>query len=200
MRSGRNPDGSLVGRHRSREGAGMTANVSSPYPAATPARHTGTRVAAGVCGVATVVIGVVLLFNPVAAARTLALLLGLAFVVGGLLEIAVGWAAEKRRWLTVALGAILVIGGILAVVWPGVTLTALAWITGLSLIIHGAARVGLAVVLRSETPSWGWLALAGAVNVLIGVVAIAWPQATVLVLSLILGAQVTVFGVLLLVA
>jgi uncharacterized membrane protein HdeD (DUF308 family) len=157
-------------------------------------------VVAAVIGVATVVIGVVLLFNPVAAARTLALLIGLAFVVGGLLEIAVGWAAEKRRWLTVALGAILVIGGILAVVWPGITLVSLAWITGLSLVIHGAARVGLAVVLRHETPSWGWLALAGAVNVLIGVVAIAWPQATVFVLSLILGAQVTVFGVLLLVA
>jgi uncharacterized membrane protein HdeD (DUF308 family) len=38
------------------------------------------------------------------------------------------------------------------------------------------------------------------VNLLIGVLAIAWPQATVLVLSLVLGAQVTVFGVLLLVA
>lgn len=178
----------------------MTANVSSSYAGASPTRHTGTRVAVGLLGLATLVIGVVLLFNPVAAARTLALLLGLAFVVGGLLEIAVGWDAEKRRWASFALGAVLVIGGVLAVVWPGVTLLTLAWITGLSLIVHGAARVGLAVVARHETSSWGWLALAGAVNLLIGVVAIAWPQATVLVLSLVLGAQVTVFGVLLLVA
>jgi uncharacterized membrane protein HdeD (DUF308 family) len=178
----------------------MTANVSSSYAGASPTRHTGTRVAVGLLGLATLVIGVVLLFNPVAAARTLALLLGLAFVVGGLLEIAVGWDAEKRRWASFALGAVLVIGGVLAVVWPGITLLTLAWITGLSLIVHGAARVGLAVVARHETSSWGWLALAGAVNLLIGVLAIAWPQATVLVLSLVLGAQVTVFGVLLLVA
>jgi len=178
----------------------MTANVSSSYAGASPTRHTGTRVAVGLLGLATLVIGVVLLFNPVAAARTLALLLGLAFVVGGLLEIAVGWDAEKRRWASFALGAVLVIGGVLAVVWPGVTLLTLAWITGLSLIVHGAARVGLAVVARHETSSWGWLALAGAVNLLIGVLAIAWPQATVFVLSLVLGAQVTVFGVLLLVA
>jgi uncharacterized membrane protein HdeD (DUF308 family) len=176
----------------------MTANVSSPHAGATP--HTGTRVAVGLLGLATLVIGVVLLFNPVAAARTLALLLGLAFVVGGLLEIAVGWDAEKRRWASFALGAVLVIGGVLAVVWPGITLLTLAWITGLSLIMHGAARIGLAVVMRHETSSWGWLALAGAVNVLIGVVAIAWPQATVFVLSLVLGAQVTAFGLLLLVA
>lgn len=176
----------------------MTANVSSPYAKATPTRHTGTRVAVGLLGVATLVIGVVLLFNPVAAARTLALLLGLAFFIGGLLEIAVGWDAERRRGASFALGAVLVIGGVLAAVWPGVTLVTLAWITGLSLIIHGAARVGLAVVARQETSAWGWLVLAGAVNVLIGVVAIAWPQATIFVLSLILGAQVTVFGLLLL--
>jgi uncharacterized membrane protein HdeD (DUF308 family) len=176
----------------------MTTNVSSPYAKATPNRHTGTRVAVGLLGVATLVIGVVLLFNPVAAARTLALLLGLAFFIGGLLEIAVGWDAGRRRGASFALGAVLVIGGVLAAAWPGVTLVTLAWITGLSLIVHGAARVGLAVVARQETSSWGWLVLAGAVNVLIGVVAIAWPQATIFVLSLILGAQVTVFGLLLL--
>ena len=83
--------------------------------------------------------------------------------------------------------------------WPGITLFTLALITGLSLIIHGCARVGLAVIARHEIPGWGWLALAGAVHVVFGVLAIAWPEATVLVLSLILGAQIAAFGVLLLV-
>jgi len=182
------------------EEPGMTANVSSPYADATPTRHTGLRVAVGVLGLAAVVVGVVLLFNPVAAARTLALLLGLALVIGGLLEIAVGWDAGKRHWGSFALGAVLVVGGVLAAVWPGVTLFTLALITGLSLILHGAGRVGLAVVGRDEIPGWGWLALAGAVNVLVGVLAIAWPEVTVLVLSLFLGAQIAVFGVLLLVS
>jgi uncharacterized membrane protein HdeD (DUF308 family) len=42
--------------------------------------------------------------------------------------------------------------------------------------------------------AWPWLALAGAVNVVIGLLALAWPGATVLVLSLLLGVQVLVFG------
>src|SRR3954454_4702643 len=179
MRSGGGRRRNLSSGMQPGEGARMTANVSSSYADAAPSRNAGTRVAAGLLGVITLLLGVVLLFNPVAAAHTLALLLGLAFVVGGLLEIATGWDDGKRRWASFALGAVLVIGGILAAVWPGVTLLTLAWITGLSLIIHGAARVGLALVLRNETSSWGWLVLAGAVNVLIGVVAIAWPQATI---------------------
>jgi uncharacterized membrane protein HdeD (DUF308 family) len=178
----------------------MTSNVSSSYADVTPSRHTGMRVVVGLLGLAALVVGVVLLFNPVAAARSLALLLGLSFIVGGLLEIAVGWDAEKRRGASIVLGAVLVIAGVLAAVWPGVTLFTLALITGLSLILHGAGRVGLALMARHEIPGWGWLVLAGAVNVVIGVIAIAWPQATILVLSLILGAQIAVFGLLLLIA
>ena len=177
----------------------MSASVSSAYTGASPSNHTGLRIAVGVLGAATVVVGVALLFNPVAAAHTLALLIGLAFVLGGLLEIAVGWESNRRA-LSIFLGAVLIIGGLLAAFWPSVTLWTVALITGLSLILHGIGRVGLAVVAREEIAGWGWLALAGAFGVVLGVVAIAWPQATVLVLSLILGAQITIFGLLLLVA
>jgi uncharacterized membrane protein HdeD (DUF308 family) len=176
----------------------MTA-VSSSYAGASPSKHTGVRIAVGLLGAATVVVGVALLFNPVAAARTLALLIGLAFVLGGLLEIAAGWDSGRRA-LSIVLGAVLVVGGLVAVLWPGVTLWTLALITGLSLILHGIGRVGVAVMARDEIPGWGWLALAGAFGVVLGVVAVAWPKATVLVLSLILGAQITIFGLLLLVA
>jgi uncharacterized membrane protein HdeD (DUF308 family) len=146
-----------------------------------------------------VALGVVLLFNPVEAARTLALLLGLAFVLGGLLEVAVGWESRSRG-ASLVLGGILIVGGILAMVWPGVTLWALALITGLSLVLHGIGRIVLAVVARHEVQGWPWLALAGALGVAFGVLALAWPEATVLVLSLVLGAQITAFGLLLLAA
>jgi uncharacterized membrane protein HdeD (DUF308 family) len=68
------------------------------------------------------------------------------------------------------------------------------------LIVNGATRIGLAVVGRHDVPGWGWYVLAGAVNVLLGLLAIAWPEATVLVLSLVLGLQIALFGALLLVA
>jgi uncharacterized membrane protein HdeD (DUF308 family) len=177
----------------------MTANVSGPYAGPAPAHHTGVRVAIGLFGLAALVVGVVLIFDPVAAARSLALLVGLAFIIGGLLEVAVGWDGDHRVFSAV-LGAILVVGGIVAILWPGVTLGTVALITGISLIAHGAGRIGIAVLERHEIPSWGWFVLAGAVNVVVGVLAIAWPQATVFVLALMLGVQIALFGLLLLAA
>jgi uncharacterized membrane protein HdeD (DUF308 family) len=177
----------------------MTASVSPPYTGAGASKHTGMRIASALVGVATVVIGVVLLFNPVEAARTLALLIGLAFVLGGLLEVVVGWESGSR-WGSVVLGGILVVGGLLALAWPGVTLWTIALVTGLSLLVHGVGRIVLAVGARHEVRGWPWLALAGAFGVVVGVLALVWPEATVLVLSLVLGAQVTVLGLLLTVA
>src|SRR3954465_2946550 len=93
MRPGTRHPGNARPQSASRPSGGraMTASVSSAYAGASPSHHTGLRIAVGVLGAATVVVGVVLLFNPVAAAHTLALLIGLSFVLGGLLEIAAGW-------------------------------------------------------------------------------------------------------------
>jgi len=177
----------------------MTASVSDASAASSPSKHTGARVAVGLLGLATVIVGVVLLFNPVSAARTLGLLIALAFVLGGMLEIAVGWESRSRIG-AVVLGGILIVGGLLALVWPGVTLWAIALITGLSLLLHGIARILLAVAARHEVQGWPWLALAGVIGIVCGILALAWPEATVLVLSLVLGAQVAGFGLLLMAA
>jgi uncharacterized membrane protein HdeD (DUF308 family) len=178
----------------------MTADVSGSYSGAAPVKRSGLgRTVMAAFGAAAVLVGGVLLFNPFAAARTLALLVGLALVISGCLELALGWDSG-RRGPAILLGAVLVVGGLLAAFWPGVTLWTMALLTGFSLLLHGIARTALAVAGRGEIPGWGWLALAGVLNIVVGILALVWPGATVLVLSLVLGLQVVVFGVLLLVA
>jgi uncharacterized membrane protein HdeD (DUF308 family) len=178
----------------------MTTDVTGSYSGAPPGRRSGTaRTVMAVVGVAALIVGVVLLFSPYAAARTLALLVGLALVISGCLELAVG-ADSDRRGMSIVLGGVLIVGGLLAAFWPGVTLWTLAVLTGISLLVHGIGRLALAVAGRGEIPGWGWLALGGAFNILVGVLALVWPQATVVVLSLLLGAQVIIFGAMLLVA
>jgi uncharacterized membrane protein HdeD (DUF308 family) len=89
---------------------------------------------------------------------------------------------------------------LVALFWPDATLWTLALVVGISLLVHGLLRLALAFAGRREIPGWGWLALAGAINIVVGIMALAWPGATVAVLSLILGFQVLFFGVVLLVA
>jgi uncharacterized membrane protein HdeD (DUF308 family) len=167
-----------------------------PRSATTPAEKAVRlgRIGLVVLGIAALVLGVVLLFNPDVAARTLALLIGLGLVLGGCLELAGREATGSGRAGSVVLGTILVVGGLVAAFWPGVTLWALAVVTGISLLLHGVGRVFLAFSVRREVRTWGWLAVAGAVNVVVGLLALAWPEATVLVLSLLLGVQVLAFG------
>ena len=177
----------------------MTTAAGS-YSGAPPVRHSGAaRAVVAVLGAAAVLLGIFLLFNPFAAARTLALLFGLAMVISGALELAVGWDSD-RRWPSVVMGGVLIVGGVLAAVWPGVTLWTLALIVGLSLLLHGGARLFLAFSADGPRGERGVLGLVGAFNILVGILALVWPEATVLVLSLIFGAQVLVFGILVVVA
>jgi uncharacterized membrane protein HdeD (DUF308 family) len=135
----------------------MTAGVSPSYAGAPAAGHSGrARTGMAVFGVAALVVGGVLLVNPYAAVRTLALLLGLALVIGGCMEIAMGWDSGRRA-SSLVLGAVLILGGLLAAFWPGVTVWTLAVLTGVSLLVHGVGRLALAFMGRREIPGWGWL-------------------------------------------
>jgi uncharacterized membrane protein HdeD (DUF308 family) len=178
----------------------MTTDVSRSPSGAPPDKRSGlARVGVGVFGVAAILLGGFLLFNPYDAASTLAWLVGLALLVGGCVDIAQGWGSDGRS--TSALpGVLLVIAGLVALFWPDATLWTLAVLVGISLLLHGIVRLALAFAARKEVPHWGWLALAGAINIVVGIMALAWPGATVAVLSLILGFQILFFGVVLLIA
>ena len=167
---------------------------------ARPAPDRGTtRLGQALLGACAVVIGVLLLINPFAAVRSLALLVALALAIGGVMEI-VTTPRGERRWTVVLTGTILVVGGLLAVVWPGATLWSLALITGVSLAVHGVAITVAAVADRRTIPGWGWLVVGGLCNLVIGILALLRPTVTVVVLGLLLGVQILVFGAALLAA
>ena len=172
----------------------MTSDVLNQAGRPVPSRGGGlVRLASVVLGIAAFAVGVLLLANPATAARSLAVLVCLALVVGGLLEIA-NARETAHRWPGLLLGAVLVVGGVLAVAWPSATLWSLAVITGVSLVVHGLGRIAVAVADRATEPGWGWSAVAGVLNVVVGILALVWPAATVRILSLLLGVQVIVFG------
>jgi uncharacterized membrane protein HdeD (DUF308 family) len=144
-----------------------------------------------VVGIASVVLGAILLFDLVVAVRTLALFIAFGLIFSGVEEL-LGYSRYRRAW-SVAAGILLIVAGFVAMFWPGITLWALAVITGLGLIVSGAIRVTAALIDRPA--GWGWLLAGGLVSLVVGGMALVWPDVTVLALALLLGIRMIVFGV-----
>jgi uncharacterized membrane protein HdeD (DUF308 family) len=141
-------------------------------------------------GVLSIVVGGLLLFDLFAAVRTVALLAALGLVLTGASELVS--AGRYHSTLGLVAGAVLVLAGVAAAAWPGITLWVLAVLAGAGLVVSGAARVVGAVMLRVE--GWGWLLVGGAASMVVGLAALAWPDATILALGILLGARMALFG------
>jgi uncharacterized membrane protein HdeD (DUF308 family) len=142
-------------------------------------------------GAVSVVVGLLLLLDLFAAVATLALLVAIGLVVTGVGELMS--AGRYRSTLGIVAGVVLIVGGVLAVVWPDITLWALAVVVGIDLVISGVVRIMGAVQLRVE--GWGWLLFGGVLSLAVGILALVWPGATILVLGILLGLRMLLFGV-----
>ncbi len=101
-------------------------------------------------GVLFVVAGTLALAWPGVTLRVIAILTGVGMLVGGAVR-SFGPAADRRHprwWLVRAVGLVSVAAGVLALVWPSVTVLVLALILGLRTVALGAVEVAFALSLR----------------------------------------------------
>jgi uncharacterized membrane protein HdeD (DUF308 family) len=146
-----------------------------------------------VAGLAVAAVGVLLLANPFEAATTLALLVALALALEGIEELLTA-SRYRPAWAGYLIGALYLVVAVWAVAWPDITLWALAVVVGIGLLVTGVVRLVAVLRFHHELP-YRWLFLLGAVaSIAIGVLALAWPEATVLVLAVILGVRVVIAG------
>jgi uncharacterized membrane protein HdeD (DUF308 family) len=103
-----------------------------------------------------------------------------------------------RTWWAVALrGAVAVIFGLLALIWPGITLLALVILFGAYAFTDGAFALGSAFFgENADGRSRAWLAVQGVAGIVLGLVAFFWPDVTALVLLYVIAAWAIVTGVL----
>jgi uncharacterized membrane protein HdeD (DUF308 family) len=151
-----------------------------------------------VLGLATTALGIILIANPFASAWTLAVLVALGLIANGLLQLL--QSRRTHHTADVVAGIVWLIGGIVAVAWPKITLWALAVVVGLSILFGGAVKSTAALMDGGHWRGRWWLLASGAFSIVIGVVAVAWPEATVVVLAVLFGIEIVVFGVLEIVA
>jgi uncharacterized membrane protein HdeD (DUF308 family) len=107
-----------------------------------------------------------------------------------------------RYWWAVALrGAAAVIFGLVALIWPGITLLVLVLLFGAYAIVDGLFALGTAVFGGSSAAGRRvWLVVEGVVGILAGIVTFLWPDITTLVLLFMIAAWAILTGVLEIVA
>jgi uncharacterized membrane protein HdeD (DUF308 family) len=110
--------------------------------------------------------------------------------------------AELARnwWVLLVRGLAAIIFGVLAFVWPGITLLAFVILFGAYALADGAMAIAWAITGRGgERPWWGML-LVGLAGVAAGLVTFLWPGITAVSLLVVIAAWAIVRGVLEIVA
>jgi uncharacterized membrane protein HdeD (DUF308 family) len=108
-----------------------------------PGRSGGERAVLGIIGVFFVVAGVVALRNLLLSLALIVTLIGLTWLIGGLVELisAIGGGRGTDRMWHVGLGLLSIVAGVVVLVWPHLTLVALVYITGIWTIVMSLAQL-----------------------------------------------------------
>ncbi|MGO4105631.1 HdeD family acid-resistance protein [Leifsonia sp. YAF41] len=159
----------------------------------------GIRIALGVGGVVTLLIGLLITFQPQAAAATIAILLGIYFIVAGLVYVGIGIFARGisggARALDIILGVLFLIGAGLAFGNLSGTVEFLAVFLGIAIgilwIIEGVATL----VQLGDAPSKTWAVILAIVSIIAGIALLFAPLWGAQLLFLLTGIALIVIGV-----
>jgi uncharacterized membrane protein HdeD (DUF308 family) len=102
-----------------------------------------------------------------------------------------------RNWWALALrGLIAVLFGVVAIVWPGITIGALVFLFGAYVLVDGLFAIVGAIRQAGDSPRWWTLLIEGIVGVGAGIIAFLWPDLTALALLYIIAFWAILTGVL----
>lgn len=142
-------------------------------------------------GATCAVVGAVLTLRPFTSLAALVLFVAGTFVVIGAGELVAARHAGAPG-LAVVAGLGWIAAGVAVVVWAGSTIHALAIVVGISMLLGGLTR--LVGAIRGRVQDSGIAALTGAASVIFGLLALSWPDMTVLILALLVGPSTVIFG------
>jgi uncharacterized membrane protein HdeD (DUF308 family) len=174
-------------------GTGVFPGSRLPGPGRT---WQAVAVAAGL----TIVVGLVLLIWPKATVVVVAVLIGVALLVTGILRLLQGITASDEsgamRVAYVIIGILAGLAGLYCLRHISVTVALLAFIVGVFWALHGVADILVAVTAPAGSGR-GVIALAGILSLAAGLIVMFWPAISVTILVVVLGIWLLCYGVLL---
>ena len=150
-------------------------------------------------GIVTLVLGILVALRPESSIYFFAFVLGIWLFVSGLFRVVVAIADDDdtggMRWLIAILGVLSVIIGILFLRHTDETLTSLAFLIGLFWVVGGMIEFFTAYGDRSMDAR-GFRVVMGLLAIAAGVLTLVWPGITLVVLAVVIGAWLAIYGLL----
>lgn len=100
----------------------------------------------------------------------------------------------RAWWLLAVRGVLAIVFGVLAWIWPGITLFVLIIMFGAYALVDGIGAI-IEAIRGVPGKSRAWLAVTGVFGVLAGLAAFLWPGATSLILLMLIAAWAVVTGI-----
>ena len=168
----------------------MTTDVKTPDPLRDTIRD-GAREASTASwwlvalGALWIWFGTFVLSYKVGSLVAVATFVGVAFLFGGIAQLAVASRVPTLRWLSILGGVLGVAAGIIALVWPDITLYVVSILVAWNLIAFGTIHIVSA--LAGPKPSWWWTGLLlGTSELVLGVwAARSWEHSLVTLVTLV---------------
>lgn len=102
-----------------------------------------------IAGVIAIVAGIALIAWPEASVKTVAVIVGLAFLISGISVMVAAIAARGDGYgVIVGFGVVIAIVGLVFIIWPGPTVTILMILVGLAALLFGIGAIVQALSLR----------------------------------------------------
>ena len=150
------------------------------------------RWAAVTLGIVASAVGLVLATRPFRSLAVLVIVLVLALVVSGVVDLATP-ATGRQRWFGVVRGVAQVAAALALLLWPGPGLRVITALAALALMVAGVTALVEGAGERG-TARWAGFGT-GFAQVVLGVLALSWRDVAVVVVAIAFGVRLVVFGV-----
>jgi uncharacterized membrane protein HdeD (DUF308 family) len=148
-------------------------------------------------GAAAILLGIITFVWPGITLTGLVFLFGAYALVDGIFSIAgmVRAAQSHERWGSLLLeGVAGLVAAAVTIVWPAITAISLLYVIAAWALVTGVFEIAAAIRLRKHISGEWMLALGGILSVAFGILAIVFPLAGALAITLWVGAYCMIFG------
>ncbi len=147
-------------------------------------------------GAVSVILGLIVAFQPTASLNVIAVLLGILLLLSGIFHIVEAFVGEEqgRVWRGIE-GVLFIVAGVVLIRHLNLSVALIGLVIGLIWIVQGALTLLAGIAAGPGMPGRWWPVVFGAISLVAGIVVVSTPVAAVTTLATLMGIWFVVMGI-----